>query len=160
MTPPAIVNIEEVYIEKIQKEQLRASQKEAEFKMLANQINPHFLYNTLETIRMKAFCNGDKEIADIVKKLGKIMRRNLEVSGKMVSLKSELDIIDSYLQIQSMRFEGMVKYELNIESSIKNDEYEILPLLLQPVVENAFVHGLEEKKEKGEVSKKRKKRER
>lgn len=143
--------IEEVYIEKIQKEQLRASQKEAEFKMLANQINPHFLYNTLETIRMKAFCNGDKEIADIVKKLGKIMRRNLEVSGKMVSLKSELDLIDSYLQIQSMRFEGMVKYELNIESSIKKDEYEILPLLLQPVVENAFVHGLEEKKEKGTI---------
>ena len=116
--------IEEVYMEKIQKEQLRASQKEAEFKMLANQINPHFLYNTLETIRMKAFCNGDKEIADIVKKLGKIMRRNLEVSGKMVSLKSELDLIDSYLQIQAMRFEGMVKYELNIESSIKKEEYE------------------------------------
>ncbi|OOM82461.1 sensor histidine kinase YpdA [Clostridium puniceum] len=143
--------IEEVYIEKIQKEQLRASQKEAEFKMLANQINPHFLYNTLETIRMKAFCNGDKEIADIVKKLGKIMRRNLEVSGKSVSLKSELDLIESYLQIQAMRFEGMVKYELNIESSVNQDEYEILPLLLQPVVENAFVHGLEEKREKGTI---------
>jgi len=143
--------IEEVYIEKIQKEQLRASQKEAEFKMLANQINPHFLYNTLETIRMKAFCNGDKEIANIVKKLGKIMRRNLEVSGKMVTLQSELDLIESYLQIQAMRFEGMVKYELNIESSVKKDECEILPLLLQPVVENAFVHGLEEKKEKGTI---------
>lgn len=143
--------IEEVYIEKIQKEQLRASQKEAEFKMLANQINPHFLYNTLETIRMKAFCNGEKEIADIVKKLGKIMRRNLEVSGKMVSLQSELELIENYLQIQSMRFEGMVKYELNIEASVRKDEYKILPLLLQPVVENAFVHGLEEKKEKGTI---------
>lgn len=143
--------IEEVYIEKIQKEQLRASQKEVEFKMLANQINPHFLYNTLETIRMKAFCNGDKEIADIVKKLGKIMRRNLEVSGKVVSLESELELIENYLQIQSMRFEGMVKYELNIVESIKRDEYKILPLLLQPVVENAFIHGLEEKKEKGTI---------
>ncbi|WP_160683344.1 sensor histidine kinase [Clostridium sp. C2-6-12] len=143
--------IEDVYIEKIQKEKLRASQKEVEFKMLANQINPHFLYNTLETIRMKAFCNGDKEIADIVKKLGKIMRRNLEVSGKAVSLQSELELIDNYLQIQSMRFEGMVKYELNIEESVRKDEYKILPLLLQPVVENAFVHGLEEKKEKGTI---------
>jgi two-component system sensor histidine kinase YesM len=143
--------IEEVYIEKIQKEQLRASQKEVEFKMLANQINPHFLYNTLETIRMKAFCNGDKEIADIVKKLGKIMRRNLEVSGKIVSLQSELELIENYLQIQSMRFEGMVKYELNIEASVRKDEYKVLPLLLQPVVENAFVHGLEEKKEKGTI---------
>lgn len=89
--------IEEVYVEKIQKEQLRASQRKVEFRMLASQINPHFLYNTLETIRMKAYCNGDKEIADIVKKLGEIMRRNLEVSGKMVSLQSELDLIESYL---------------------------------------------------------------
>ena len=143
--------IDEVYVEKIQKEQLRASQKEAEFKMLANQINPHFLYNTLETIRMKAYCNGEKEIADIVKRLGKIMRRNLEVSGRMVTLKSELELIESYLQIQSMRFEGMVKYELNIENSIDKENYEILPLLLQPVVENAFIHGLEEKKEKGTI---------
>ena len=119
--------------------------------MLANQINPHFLYNTLETIRMKAFCNGDKEIADIVKKLGKIMRRNLEVSGKMVSLQSELELIENYLQIQSMRFEGMVKYELNIEASVRKEGYKILPLLLQPVVENAFIHGLEEKKEKGTI---------
>ena len=143
--------IEEVYVEKIQKEKLRASQKEAEFKMLANQINPHFLYNTLETIRMKAYCNGDKEIADIVKKLGKIMRRNLEVSGKMVTLKSELDLIESYLQIQSMRFEGMVKYELNVDNEVNKDNYEILPLLLQPVVENAFIHGLEEKRDKGTI---------
>lgn len=137
--------INEVYLGEIQKEQLKLRQKEAEFKMLANQINPHFLYNTLETIRMKAFCNGDKEIADIVKKLGKIMRRNLEVSGKEVTLKSELELIEGYLQIQSMRFEGMVSYEMNIEDNIDTESYKILPLLLQPVVENAFIHGLEEK---------------
>lgn len=143
--------INEVYLGEIQKEQLKLRQKEAEFKMLANQINPHFLYNTLETIRMKAFCNGDKEIADIVKKLGKIMRRNLEVSGKEVTLKSELELIEGYLQIQSMRFEGMVSYEMNIEDNIDTESYKILPLLLQPVVENAFVHGLEEKRNKGTI---------
>ncbi|MFT8347381.1 histidine kinase [Clostridium saccharoperbutylacetonicum] len=143
--------INEVYLGEIQKEQLKLRQKEAEFKMLANQINPHFLYNTLETIRMKAFCNGDKEIADIVKKLGKIMRRNLEVSGKEVTLKSELELIEGYLQIQSMRFEGMVSYEMNVEDNIDTESYKILPLLLQPVVENAFVHGLEEKRNKGTI---------
>jgi two-component system sensor histidine kinase YesM len=143
--------INEVYLGEIQKEQLKLRQKEAEFKMLANQINPHFLYNTLETIRMKAFCNGDKEIADIVKKLGKIMRRNLEVSGKEVTLKSELELIEGYLQIQSMRFEGMVSYEMNIEDNIDTESYKILPLLLQPVVENAFIHGLEEKRNKGTI---------
>lgn len=143
--------INQVYIQTIQEEKLKASQKEVEFKMLSSQINPHFLYNTLETIRMKAFCNGEKEIADIVKKLGKIMRRNLEVSGKPVSLKSELDLISDYLEIQSMRFEGMVNYEIIVDKNIDINDYMILPLLLQPVVENAFVHGLEEKKEKGTI---------
>ncbi|NOW06630.1 cache domain-containing sensor histidine kinase [Clostridium beijerinckii] len=143
--------INQVYIQEIQEEKLKASQKEAEFKMLSSQINPHFLYNTLETIRMKAFCKGDKEIADIVKKLGKIMRRNLEVSGRPVTLKSELGLISNYLEIQSMRFEGMVNYELIIDDEVSIKEYMILPLLLQPVVENAFVHGLEERKEKGTI---------
>lgn len=143
--------INEVYKGKIQKEKLKAYQKEVEFKMLSSQINPHFLYNTLETIRMKAFCNGDKEIANIVKKLGKIMRRNLEVSGKVVTLESELKLIGDYLEIQSMRFEGMVEYNLDVQEELDIESYTILPLLLQPVVENAFVHGLEEKSGKGEI---------
>lgn len=143
--------INEVYTKTIQEEKLKASQKEVEFKMLSSQINPHFLYNTLETIRMKALCNGEKEIANIVKRLGKIMRRNLEISGKPVSLKSELDLISDYLEIQSMRFEGMVNYEVIVDENIDAREYMILPLLLQPVVENAFIHGLEEKKEHGTI---------
>lgn len=141
--------IDEVYVQKINQQQLKVKQKEVEFAMLSSQINPHFLYNTLETIRMKAYCNEDREVANIVKKLGKIMRRNLEVSGKEVSLASELELIKNYLEIQAMRFEGLVEYELNIEDNINVNEYKILPLLIQPIVENAFIHGLEEKKEKG-----------
>lgn len=143
--------IDRVYKQEVNEEKLKASQREAEFKMLSNQINPHFLYNTLETIRMKALLKGDKETSDIVKKLGKIMRRNLEVSGKPVTLDSEVELIRNYLEIQSMRFEGMVKFEIIIDDEINAKEYMILPLLLQPVVENAFVHGLEEKKEKGTI---------
>lgn len=141
--------IEEVYVQTIKQQQLKVKQKEVEFAMLSSQINPHFLYNTLETIRMKAYCNKDREVADIVKKLGKIMRRNLEVSGKEVNLESELELIKNYLEIQAMRFEGLVEYELNIEEHININEYKILPLLIQPIVENAFIHGLEEKKDKG-----------
>lgn len=141
--------INQVYMQEINEEKLKASQREAEFKMLSNQINPHFLYNTLETIRMKALLKGDRETADIVKKLGKIMRRNLEVSGKPVKLESEVMLVRNYLEIQSMRFEGMVEFEIIIDKDINMKEYMILPLLLQPVVENAFIHGLEEKKEKG-----------
>ena len=141
--------IDEVYIRKIQQEKLMVKQKEAEFKMLANQINPHFLYNTLETIRMRAFCSGDRELASIVKKLGKIMRRNLEVSNQNVSFESELELVKNYLEIQGLRFKGKVEHEFNIE--VDSKKYNILPLLLQPIVENAFVHGLEGTKEKGKI---------
>ena len=142
--------IDEVYIRKIQQEKLMVKQKEAEFKMLASQINPHFLYNTLETIRMRAFCNGDRELAGIVKKLGKIMRRNLEVSNENVPFESELELVKNYLEIQELRFKGKVEHEFNIE--VDANKYKILPLLLQPIVENAFVHGLEGIKEKGKIT--------
>ena len=142
--------IDEVYIRKIQQEKLMVKQKEAEFKMLASQINPHFLYNTLETIRMRAFCNGDRELAGIVKKLGKIMRRNLEVSNENVPFESELELVKNYLEIQELRFKGKVEHEFNIE--VDANKYKILPLLLQPIVENAFVHGLEGMKEKGKIT--------
>ncbi|MDU5105799.1 MULTISPECIES: cache domain-containing sensor histidine kinase [unclassified Clostridium] len=141
--------INEVYVKEIEQKKLIVKQKDAEFKMLASQINPHFLYNTLETIRMRAFCNGDRELADIVKKLGKIMRRNLEVTNEVVTLKSELDMIQNYLEIQSLRFKGKVEYDFRLE--VDPEEYLILPLLLQPIVENAFVHGLESSTKLGKI---------
>jgi two-component system sensor histidine kinase YesM len=141
--------IHEVYEEKIQKEQLRNRQKEAQFKMLASQINPHFLYNTLETIRMKAFVKGDHETAKIVKMLGKIMRRNLEVGDKPIALDSEVELVKSYLEIQKMRFGEKVNYTIKVDCDIST--YYILPLLLQPIVENAFVHGLENKQGNGNI---------
>lgn len=141
--------INEVYVERIHTEELRTRQKEVQFKMLASQINPHFLYNTLETIRMKAFCNDQIEIANIVKMLGKIMRRNLEVTDKIVSLKSEVELLQNYLSIQKIRFEDKIEYECNVY--LDAEKCEILPLLIQPIVENAFVHGLENKKEKGKI---------
>lgn len=143
--------INDVYIEKIQKEKLKANQKEMEFKMLSSQINPHFLYNTLETIRMKCICCGQKDIAAIVKKLGMILRKNLEMSGKIVTLKSELELIKNYLEIQSIRFDGKVTYDINIGDNIDVDNYKILPLLLQPIVENAYIHGIEDKEDKGNI---------
>ncbi len=76
----------------VQQEKLHSKQMEIEFKMLASQINPHFLYNTLETIRMKALVNKQREIADLVKMLAKLMRRNIQVGDKMVTIKSEIEI--------------------------------------------------------------------
>ncbi len=141
--------IEENYAAKVQKEELKRKQKEIQFEMLASQINPHFLYNTLETIRMKAYCNGEKELASVVKKLSKLLRRNLEVTDRRVSLASELELIEAYLSIQRFRFGERISY--HIENEIDSTKYYLLPLLLQPIVENAFIHGLEAQQGNGEI---------
>jgi len=117
-----------------------------EFKMLASQINPHFLYNTLESIRMKAFTAGDKEVATAIKLLGKAMRYVLENTGTTdTTLQAEIDHISTYLQIQKIRFGDRINYQVHIQPELNPEEYRILPLLLQPIVENAIVHGLEGK---------------
>ncbi|MBP1548833.1 MAG: sensor histidine kinase, partial [Oscillospiraceae bacterium] len=141
--------INDAYKAKIQSESFKLNQVEAEFKALASQINPHFLYNTLETIRMKAFVNNDKETATLVKKLGKFMRRCLEVKDGMVTLESELEFTKSYLELQSARFGDRVTYSIYCEV---DRQYKILPLIIQPIVENAFVHGVEGAKANGKIS--------
>ncbi len=137
--------IDEVYIHKINEEQLKRRQKESEFKMLASQINPHFLYNTLEMIRMKAIINNDHEVADIVKKLSKMMRSSLEVTDQPIPLQSEIDLVTTYLDIQKMRFGDRFNFEVSIYCNIEH--YNIFPLLLQPLVENSVIHGVAEKEE-------------
>lgn len=141
--------INDAYKAKIQAESFKLNQVEAEFKALASQINPHFLYNTLETIRMKAYCNNDKETADLVKKLGKFMRRCLEVKDGMVTLESELEFTKSYLELQAARFGDRVSYSIYCEV---DKRYMVLPLIIQPVVENAFVHGIEGAKSNGRIT--------
>lgn len=136
--------------EKVQKEKLHTKQKEVEFKMLASQINPHFLYNTLETIRMKAKINHEPEIEELVKMLAKIMRRNIQVSDQMVTLQSEIELLENYLVIQKYRFGDRIRSEVQVEQDI-DTRCEVLPLIIQPFVENAFIHGLESKDEGGSL---------
>lgn len=135
--------INEVYIHQINEEQWKRRQKESEFRMLASQINPHFLYNTLEMIRMKALINKDEEVANIVRMLSDMMRSSLEVTDRPIPLKKELDLITNYLKIQRLRFGNKINFEFMIECD--PDEYHIFPLLLQPLVENSVIHGIEEK---------------
>jgi two-component system sensor histidine kinase YesM len=133
---------------KLQAETFRLNQVEAEFKALASQINPHFLYNTLETIRMKAYSNDDRETAELLKVLGKFMRRSLAVKDGLVSLETEIDFTHNYLKLQSARFGDRVTYNIYSEP---NGEYMILPLIIQPLVENAYAHGVEKVKQGGYI---------
>lgn len=134
--------------EKIQREKIYSRQKEVEFKMLASQINPHFLYNTLETIRMKALVNKQKEIADLAKMLAKIMRRNIQVGDSLVTLESEVQLVEYYLKIQYYRFSDRIHSEIKIDENVDMNVM-IMPLIIQPLVENAFVHGLESRESDG-----------
>lgn len=134
--------MDEIVTEQVQKEKLNTRQKEVEFKMLASQINPHFLYNTLETIRMKAIVNKQSEIAELAKMLAKIMRRNIQVSDRLVTLESELQLVEYYLKIQYYRFSDRIQSEIVVDENVDTGCL-IMPLIIQPLVENAFVHGLE-----------------
>ncbi|MBP3610946.1 MAG: sensor histidine kinase [Lachnospiraceae bacterium] len=149
-----VKNIQEMeaaqYEAQIKEQNIQNEQQKMEFKMLASQINPHFLYNTLETIRMKAFTAGDREVATAIKLLGKSMRYVLENTGMVdTTLQAELDHIETYLKIQKLRFGDRVNYKTVVQPEMNLEEYRVLPLLLQPIVENAIVHGLEAKESDG-----------
>lgn len=142
-----------IYVSQLTEQKVINRQQEMEFKMLASQINPHFLYNTLESIRMMAFTSGNKEVATAIKLLGKSMRYVLENTGtSSTTLKKELDYIEIYLAIQKLRFNDRIHYTLKVQEDFDLDKYQILPLLLQPIVENAFIHGLKDMEEMGEIT--------
>lgn len=141
-----------MYLARLNEQQLLNEQQVMEMKMLAGQINPHFLYNTLESIRMKALTSGNREVANAIKLLGKSMRYVLENTGtSLVTLKKELDYVETYLQIQKIRFGDRVNYRIEAAGIPDLEEYLLLPLLLQPIVENAIVHGLEQVAENGQI---------
>lgn len=141
-----------MYEAKINEKELLNEQQVMEFKMLASQINPHFLYNTLESIRMKAFTAGDREVATAIKLLGKSMRYVLENTGTVfTTLDKELNYIETYIMIQRLRFGERVNYSFQVEDGLELENYRILPLLLQPIVENAILHGLEDQEGEGQI---------
>ncbi|WP_249436076.1 sensor histidine kinase [Paenibacillus sp. Marseille-Q4541] len=128
-----------------QNNRLAIAQKEIKLKMMASQINPHFLFNALESIRMKAHIQGEVEIANIVRLLGKLIRKNLEIGSGKTTIKAEMEMVRSYLQIQKFRYEDRLDFDLRVEEDVERAE--IPPLIIQPLVENAIVHGLENKEE-------------
>lgn len=142
---------QKIYEISLEEQRLLTHQGSMEFQLLSSKINPHFLYNTLETIRMKAFNSGNREVANAVKLLGKYMRYNLESSSDTKCLSEELEYIQLYLDIQKLRFGDRIHYELSIDTEIEPNNLFILPLLIQPLVENALLHGHEDTMEKGMI---------
>ncbi|MGI6255973.1 MAG: sensor histidine kinase [Acutalibacter sp.] len=139
-----------IYLSQIKEQELTNRQQKMEFKLLASQINPHFIYNTLETIRMMALCEGARDVARATALFGKTMRYVLENTGTFqTTLDKELDYVKNYLAIQKLRFDDKVNYFVEIPPGFQPSQYQILPLLLQPIVENAVSHGVKESPRKG-----------
>ncbi|MGL5434689.1 MAG: histidine kinase [Lachnospiraceae bacterium] len=119
--------------------------KEAQLKALETQINPHFLYNTLESINWRAKALGAKDISSMAESLGKLLRITLDQKTKHFPLRQELELIHCYMTIQQFRYEERLHYEMKVPDQLLN--YEVLKLTLQPLVENAIRYGLEENTE-------------
>lgn len=128
--------INEVYLSKI-------TQKEAELKALQAQINPHFLYNTLSLINWKALAAGEEDISRMILALSTFYRTALNRGRNVLQVETELSNTRAYLEIQSMLHDGDFDYEIEAQTEIL--QCESLNLILQPLVENAIHHGIEEK---------------
>ena len=145
-------NQAKIYEAQIREQILYNQQQQMELKLLTSQINPHFLYNTLETIRMKAFAEGNREVANAIKLLGKSMRYVLNnTKTTHTTLDKEIDYVRTYLAIQKLRFESKFDYRITIDEKLNPSCYQILPLLLQPIVENAVSHGLRDIQQGGHI---------
>jgi len=129
--------INELIADAVQKQ---AASKEAELRSLKNQIDSHFLYNTLENIKMLAEIEGQYEISDALTSLGGLMRYNLRWTSEYALLRDELAHVANYVAIMNIRFDRKIRLETDIPERCLNCE--MLKLTLQPIVENAVKHGL------------------
>lgn len=127
---------------------IRLSQKEAELNSLQNQINPHFLYNTLESIRGAALYHGINDIAAMSKALSLLFRYSIS-ERVLVTIKEELQHLENYISIQNFRYENKFELLYSIPPELMN--YKVLKLTLQPLIENSIKHGLEMKLGKGAI---------
>lgn len=116
--------------------------KDAKLSILQSQINPHFLYNTLDTIYWMSEFNHTKDVSQMVSSLSKLFRLSLAGDeNDMVSLASELEHVECYLYIQQVRHQDQLKYQIDCE--VHAADYMVIKLILQPLVENAIIHGID-----------------
>lgn len=141
--------VNEVYHTNLQKKQLLIYQKDMQLQMLSNQINPHFLFNTLESIRMQAHSEGNVEIADAIEALAFMIRRNLDSCKELIPISYELEILETYLKLIQFRFGDRITYTIQIPKELM--AFSIPYLIIQPLVENAIVHSLEKKAALGHI---------
>lgn len=139
--------INTVYKDKLREQENDIARKNAELLALQSQINPHFLFNALESIRMHSMLKGEDETAEMVEKLAFMERQNVEWEHDAVPIRKELEFIRAYLALQSYRFGDRLSFDIDIDKDCENI---LIPkLTLTTFVENACVHGIESKSSQG-----------
>jgi ligand-binding sensor domain-containing protein len=123
-----------------------------ELKALRAQMNPHFVFNSLNSIQHYILNSKSKEAAKYLNKFAKLIRTILSNTEKsMVTVNEDVESLSLYLELESMRFDGKFDYSINVDKSIDGDYDEIPPMLMQPYIENAILHGLNPKETKGHL---------
>ena len=139
--------IQTVYVDKLKEQEMDIARQNAELQALHSQINPHFLFNALESIRMRSLIKSENETAEMVEHLALMQRANVNWHSDTVSLEEEVSFIEAYLELQKYRFGDRLNYEIEIDDSCKS--LKLPRLSIVTFVENACVHGIEGKTEKG-----------
>lgn len=121
--------------------------RKTELKLLQAQINPHFLYNTLDTIVWLAEGKRHQEVVDMITALSSFLRMGLNNGRDFITIRGEAEHVNSYLQIQHFRYEDILDYEIDFEEGIM--DFSVMKLTLQPIVENALYHGIKNCRKKG-----------
>ena len=141
------------FITKPIEEQVKEEQKllrKAEFDLLQSQINPHFLYNTLDAIVWSAEAGNQKQGVSMVGNLSDFFRLSLNKGKENVLIREELQHVRSYLEIQHIRYQDILTFEINVPEEF--NEYKIPKLTIQPIVENALYHGIKNKRGGGKIT--------
>lgn len=141
------VNIEHLMNERINFEKQK---KDLEYQMLQKQVNPHFMYNTLNSIKWMALAQGSSGIAEMTTALAHLLKNISKSTSSMVSIQEEFHLLNDYYTIQKYRYGGAItmKYHIEDELLLRN---QILRFTLQPIIENAIFHGIEPKRQNGHI---------
>ncbi len=135
--------------QEIQNFKMKALLKESELKFLQSQINPHFLFNTMNAAAQLAMIEDAEKTSEFIQNIADIFRYNLKNMDELVSLREELDFVEKYMNILKMRFGERIVYECEIDPSSLN--IKIPRITLQPIIENAYIHGLQNLERKGTI---------
>ena len=138
--------IEDLMAQNVHEQELK---RKSELKALQSQINPHFLYNTLDSIIWMAEGKKNEDVVVMTASLARLLRQSISNEDETVSIIQEIQYVKSYLTIQKMRYKDKLEYEIDVDPSIYS--VHIVKLVLQPIIENAIYHGLKYKDSKGMI---------